>query len=169
MQKMQFVFNPHNRIFPSYPCVPWFNSFQLAVSTMTDITYQLEPQLAVDDFIDVLNRSTLGERRPVENRTRMTQMLAGADVICTARDATGKLVGVARALSDRCYATYLADLAVDAACQKQGIGRRLLRECHVAAGLNTMLILLAAPQAQSYYPHIGLTRHDSCWTIAREA
>lgn len=129
---------------------------------MANLTYRLEPQLPVDEFIDVLNRSTLGERRPVHDHARMAQMIAAADIICTARDETGELIGVARAISDRCYATYLADLAVDAAYQKQGIGRRLLRECHLAAGLNTMLILLAAPGAQSYYPHIGMTRHESC-------
>jgi hypothetical protein len=26
-----------------------------------------------------------------------------------------------------------------------------------------MLVLLAAPQARSYYPHVGLRQHDSCW------
>ena len=135
---------------------------------MLDISYQIEPDLPVDEFIEVLNRSTLGERRPVHDRERMAKMLAQADVIATARDPSGKLVGVARALSDFCYATYLADLAVDQTWQRRGIGQRLLRDCHAAAGLNTMLILLAAPKAQSYYPHIGLKKHESCWTIDRE-
>lgn len=135
---------------------------------MDQITYQVEPDLGVDEFIDVLNRSTLGERRPVHDRARMALMLAEADVINTARTADGLLIGVARALTDHCYCTYLADLAVDAAFQKQGIGQRLLRECHVAAGLDTMLILLAAPKAQTYYPHIGLNRHESCWIVDRQ-
>lgn len=133
------------------------------------IRYQSEPCLSVDEFVDVLVRSTLAERRPVADRARMDQMIAKADVVFTARTAEGLLVGVARALTDFCYCTYLADLAVDAAYQQQGIGQRLLRECHVAAGLKTMLILLAAPKAQSYYPHIGLNRHESCWTVDRES
>ncbi|MFO0918314.1 MAG: GNAT family N-acetyltransferase [Planctomycetaceae bacterium] len=79
------------------------------------------------------------------------------------------MVGISRALTDYHFCTYLSDLAVDVAFQKQGIGRRLIRETHLAAGLQTSLILLAAPKAQTYYPHIGLKRHESCWMIDRQA
>jgi GNAT superfamily N-acetyltransferase len=132
-----------------------------------DVTYQLEPDLAADDFIDVLVRSTLAERRPVNDRPTIQQMLAHAAIIVTAR-MDGKLVGVSRAISDFSYCTYLSDLAVDEAFQGQGIGRALIRRTHEAAGLNTMLILLAAPKAQSYYPHIGMAKHESCWIIPRQ-
>jgi hypothetical protein len=30
-----------------------------------------------------------------------------------------------------------------------------------------MLILLAAPKAVDYYPHIGMQQHPSCWFIPR--
>ena len=136
---------------------------------MPEITYQLEPALSVDEFLEVLVRSTLAERRPVHNREALAGMLAQADLIVTARDATGLLVGISRALTDYHFCTYLSDLAVDVAFQKQGIGRRLIRETHLAAGLQTSLILLAAPKAQTYYPHIGFKRHESCWMINRQA
>ena len=132
------------------------------------IDYQLEPQLSADEFIDVLVRSTLAERRPVDDRTTINGMLAKADVIVTARHA-GWLVGVARSITDFSFCTYLSDLAVDEAYQRQGIGRELIRRSHESAGLGTNLILLAAPKAQEYYPHIGMTRHESCWMIARRA
>jgi predicted N-acetyltransferase YhbS len=61
----------------------------------------------------------------------------------------------------------LADLAVDEAFQKQGIGRELIRRTHEAAGWSTNLILLAAPKAATYYPHIGMSRHESCWVVPR--
>lgn len=32
-------------------------------------------------------------------------------------------------------------------------------------GVATKLVLLAAPKAESYYPHIGMVRHNSCWLI----
>jgi GNAT superfamily N-acetyltransferase len=92
-------------------------------------------------------------------------MLENASLIVTARLA-GKLVGVARAISDFNYCTYLSDLAVDQAMQRCGIGRNLIEHVHRAAGLKTMLILLAAPAARDYYPHIGMHPHDSCWIIA---
>ena len=128
------------------------------------IEYGLEPGLAADEFIEILVRSTLAERRPVSERTTIERMLANADVIVAARDGL-QLVGVARAISDFGFCTYLSDLAVDQAYQGQGIGRELIRRTHEAAGRGTTLILLAAPKAESYYPHIGLTRHESCWTM----
>ena len=126
------------------------------------IDYQLEPQLSAEEFIDVLVRSTLGERRPVDDRERIESMLQNADLIVTAR-LNGRLVGVSRAITDFAFCTYLSDLAVDESCQKQGIGRKLIERTHEAAGLMTRLILIAAPKARSYYPHIGMVPHDSCW------
>lgn len=134
---------------------------------MADIEYSLEPGLGVDEFIDVLRRSTLAERRPVDDARTMADMLANADVIVAARDGRRLLVGVSRAITDFSYCTYLSDLAVDEGFQRQGIGRELIRRTHVAAGLKTSLILLAAPKAETYYPHIGMLHHNSCWRLAR--
>ena len=50
-----------------------------------------------------------------------------------------------------------ADLAVDVAYQRQGIGKRLIDETRQAAGESATLILDAAPAAQAYYPKIGMT------------
>jgi len=74
---------------------------------------------------------------------------------------------VSRAITDFAYCTYLSDLAVDVEYQRLGIGQELIRRTHEAAGLGTTLILLSAPKAASYYPHIGMTRHESCWIAER--
>jgi predicted N-acetyltransferase YhbS len=129
------------------------------------IDYALELDLSAEEFIDLLVRSTLAERRPVDDRATIEKMLANADIILTARQ-NQRLVAVSRALTDFAYCTYLSDLAVDVEFQRQGIGRELIRRTHEAAGVGTTLILLAAPKAQSYYPHVGMTKHESCW-IAR--
>lgn len=130
------------------------------------VTYQQEPHLTADEFIDLLVRSTLAERRPITDRATIAGMLTGASIVLTAR-SEGQLVGISRAITDFHYCTYLSDLAVDLAHQRQGIGKELIRQTHLAAGLSTTLVLLAAPQAVDYYPHIGMQRHDSCWTIPR--
>src|SRR2546423_116324 len=78
-------------------------------SAMPDVTYRLEPQLAVEEFIDVLVRSTLAERRPVSDIDTIRGMLKNADVIATAR-VDGRLVGVSRAITDFAFCTYLSDL-----------------------------------------------------------
>lgn len=128
-----------------------------------EISYALEPELSVEEFLDILHRSTLAKRRPVDDKMRVANMLRHADVIVTARDPQGMLVGVSRAITDFSYYTYLSDLAVDKQFQQQGIGRTLLRETHKHAGLVTSLILLSAPQAETYYPHVGMQKHNSCW------
>ena len=92
----------------------------------------------------------------------MEAMLRNADIIMTAR-CDGLLVGVARAVSDFSFCTYLSDLAVDENFQRRGIGRELIRRTQEAAGMNAKVILIAAPKAVDYYPHIGMVRHDSCW------
>ena len=126
------------------------------------IHYSEEASLSVDEFTGILFRSTLAARRPVDDPERVQQMLDGSTAIITAR-ADGELVGVARAISDKAFCTYLSDLAVDHAWQGQGIGRQLVDETHRICGINTSLIILAAPAAESYYPHIGMTAHNSCW------
>ena len=133
-----------------------------------DITFGIEPDLTAEQFVDVLRRSTLSERRPVDDVGRIEGMLRNADVIVAARNSEGLLVGVSRAITDFHYCTYLSDLAVDQSFQRCGIGKNLIRKTHVAAGLNTILILLAAPAAREYYPHIGMQKHDSCWTVRPE-
>lgn len=132
---------------------------------LVEIAYTLEPGLDAEEFIDVLRRSTLAERRPVEDVSRIIEMLRHADIIVAARNPNSSLVGISRAISDFSYCTYLSDLAVDHTYQGQGIGRSLLRKTHETAGLNTTLILLSAPQARTYYPHVGMKKHDECWII----
>lgn len=127
------------------------------------IIFSIEPELSTDEFVGVLESSGLAERRPVEDRPTMNRMLQNAGCIATARNQAGALVGVARALSDFSFCTYLSDLAVDVAYQRQGIGKQLIEKVHSVCGLSTTLILLSAPKAQSYYRHIGMQSHDSCW------
>jgi ribosomal protein S18 acetylase RimI-like enzyme len=131
------------------------------------VAYDLEPGLSSDEYVDLLVRSTLSERRPIAELETIAGMLANADLLLTARAGDGLLVGVSRAITDFSYCTYLADLAVDVAFQRRGIGRQLVVRTHEAAGIQTSLILLSAPQAQTYYPHIGMRRHDSCWIVDR--
>jgi predicted N-acetyltransferase YhbS len=134
---------------------------------MMSVRYELDPFLDADDFIDLLHRSTLALRRPVDDASVIRRMLKHADIIVAAR-IDELLVGISRAITDFSYCTYLSDLAVDEQHQRRGIGRELVRRTHQAAGLNTTLILLAAPKAERYYPHIGMTRHDSCWIVPRD-
>ncbi len=133
------------------------------LTTTTMIEYKIENDLWSEEFIDVLNRSTLAERRPVNDATRIKDMLKHANLVVTARE-NGKLIGVGRSLSDFAFCTYMSDLAVDETYQKMGIGKEIIRQTKLASPL-AKLILLAAPKAVNYYPRIGMTRHEHCFYI----
>jgi len=133
-----------------------------------DINYRNDVIISVDQFIDVLKRSTLAERRPVDDRDRIEKMLQHGNIIITAWQSD-LLIGVSRALSDFSFCCYLSDLAVDEAFQKKGIGKELIRLTHEAAGENAMLILLAAPKAVEYYPKIGMEQFKDCFIIRRKS
>ncbi|OYY55678.1 MAG: GNAT family N-acetyltransferase, partial [Sulfurovum sp. 28-43-6] len=92
-----------------------------------NITYKINEAILTDDFVDILNRSTLGERRPIDDKARLSDMLVNADVLVLAFDGE-KIVGLARSLTDFSYCCYLSDLAVDVAYQQQGIGKMLIKK-----------------------------------------
>jgi predicted N-acetyltransferase YhbS len=127
------------------------------------ISYRVGNDLDLDAVIDVYRDSTLGQRRPVDDRERMAAMLRNANLVVTAWDGD-LLVGIARSVTDFSYATYLSDLAVRSSHQKQGIGRELIRQTQVRGGKAT-IILLSAPGAVEYYPRIGFEQHASAWTL----
>lgn len=130
---------------------------------MDEIIYSLEKSLDPDEFIEVLKKSTLAERRPVDDEQRITTMCNNANLIVTAR-LNGILVGVARSITDFVYCTYLSDLAVDVKHQKKGIGKKLIEETKKATP-QAKLILLSAPAAIDYYPKIGMIKHSYCYFI----
>ena len=131
---------------------------------MANIVYAVEKVTAAE-FVDVLRRSGLAERRPVDEPDRVAKMIEHGNLIVTARDGT-KLIGVARSLSDFTYCTYLSDLAVDRAYQKQGIGKALIDKTREAVG-DSMVLLLSAPKAMTYYPHIGMPKADNAFIYPR--
>ena len=128
------------------------------------ITYRIGNDLDLDAVIELYRASTLGERRPVDDRERMGLMLRNANLVITAWEQD-LLVGIARSVTDFSYATYLSDLAVRGTHQRQGIGRELIHRTQEEGGKATV-ILLSAPKAVEYYPRIGMKSLPSAWTLA---
>ena len=128
------------------------------------VAYAVETGLDPAEFVDVLERSGLAERRPVHDQARVGAMVRNANLIVCARAENGQLVGVSRAITDFAFCCYLSDLAVDRVWQGRGIGAELIRRTHEAAGGESVtLILVAAPAARDYYPKVGLTSFPGCF------
>jgi predicted N-acetyltransferase YhbS len=128
------------------------------------IVIQRELSVDVDEIRSVFNSSTLGERRPIDDPDIVGDMIRHGNLLITARDA-GRLIAFARSLTDFSYVAYLADLAVDTAYQRGGIGRALIVETRRHLGPRSMLVLLAAPAARDYYPAIGFEQAASAWIL----
>lgn len=131
---------------------------------MHAIDYRVNETISAVEFVDLLGRTSLGARRPVDDLACIEGMLDNANLLVTAR-AAGKLVGVSRSVTDFHYCCYLSDLAVDEAFQRQGIGKELIRLTQAQLGKRCTLILLSAPAAVDYYPHVGFERHPQAWIL----
>lgn len=117
-------------------------------------------------FQQLLQRCSLGERRPSDDLERLTRMLDNSNLVVSAW-AEGTLVGIARSVTDFNYCCYLSDLAVDEHWQHQGIGKALLGHTEQALATGCKLILIAAPAANDYYAPLGFERNERCWVKPR--
>ncbi|SRR5690625_3491102 len=134
---------------------------------MANIHYSHSASISVEQMQDLLRRSTLAARRPVDRPDIIADMIRHADVLVTAW-AERQLVGIARSLTDFSYVAYLADLAVDQAWQRQGIGKQLMAQTRTRLGPNCRLVLLAAPDANDYYPRLGFEHNPRAWMLSAE-
>lgn len=129
-----------------------------------DITYRYGTDFSLDEAIELYRASTLGERRPIDDRDAMAEMMRHANLVVTAWDGA-TLVGISRSLTDFSYVAYLSDLAVHVNFQRRGIGVELIRLTREKLGPKAKIVLLAAPAAEEYYPRIGFRNHKSAWLL----
>lgn len=131
---------------------------------MKNIRYEVGQIPEVSEIIELYNKS--GIRRPTEDTARIAKMYAHSNLVITARSKS-ELIGIARSLTDFCFACYLSDLAVVKEYQKQGVGRALIELTQSEIGSETALILLSAPEAMNYYPKIGFAKIENGYIIRR--
>lgn len=132
-----------------------------------EIKYKINETISAEQFIGLLHRSTLGQRRPVDDTDCMEGMVRNSNLMVTAWD-NDKIVGIARSVTDFHYVCYLSDLAVDSDYKGTGIGKMLQSITQEQLGPNCKLILIAAPAANSYYEHIGYANNPRCWILNRD-
>jgi len=131
------------------------------------IEYKINIPISAEQFISVLKESSLADRRPIDDMECIKGMVENSNLIITAWD-DNNLIGVARSVTDFNYACYLSDLAVNKKYQKNGIGKKLQELTQKQLGKKCKLILISAPNANSYYEHIGFTNNERCWVLERE-
>ncbi|EKF9488649.1 GNAT family N-acetyltransferase [Vibrio cholerae] len=130
-----------------------------------EVEYFVNRPITPEQFVDLLNQTTLGARRPTDNYECISGMLENADLLVSAWIGE-RLVGIARSVTDFHYCCYLSDLAVLEQIQSKGIGKELIRQTFASLKKGCKLILLSAPQATEYYPKIGFKQHNSTWLMS---
>ncbi|EPM6097362.1 GNAT family N-acetyltransferase [Vibrio vulnificus] len=130
-----------------------------------EVEYFVNRPITPEQFVDLLNQTTLGARRPTDNYECISGMLENADLLVSAWIGE-RLVGIARSVTDFHYCCYLSDLAVSEQIQSKGIGKVLIRQTFASLKKGCKLILLSAPQATEYYPKIGFKQHNSTWLMS---
>jgi GNAT superfamily N-acetyltransferase len=127
------------------------------------ISYQVELSLELIEFQSILEDSGLSARRPMEDPLLLERMIKGANLLITAR-SEGQLVGLLRGLSDFCYRSFIADLAVARSFQRRGIGRQLIQVARNQAP-EARLILFSAEDAAPFYEKLGFHLHERCYQL----
>lgn len=123
----------------------------------------METGLTAEEYIACVGQSALGPTRPLGNTDRVQAMLDGSNLVVTARDDSGRLVGLFRGMTDWNWVCYCADMAVVETSQGQGIGARLIDKATEIIGPGVSIILLALPGAEGFYQKIGLTQTSAAF------
>jgi ribosomal protein S18 acetylase RimI-like enzyme len=130
------------------------------------LRYSIDEKVSVEQFAYVLKRSTLGQRRPIDDVECLEGMIKNSNLIVTCWN-DDLLVGIARSMTDFHWSCYISDLAVDASFQKEGIGKKLIALTQNSLGKHCKIVLLAAPSAKDYYSHIGFEADPRAWVLPR--
>ena len=130
-----------------------------------EIDYKDNEPITAEQFITLLKKTSLGVRRPIDDVEKIQAMLDNSNLTVTAW-CNGELIGIARSVTDFNFCCYLSDLAVDESIQSMGVGKYLILVTKEELTPDCKLILLAAPQAEGYYPKIGFDAHNSAWVLS---
>ena len=130
---------------------------------MKNLVFKVENGISLQEFQSILEDSGLSARRPMEDPLLLERMIKGSNLLITAR-LEGQLVGLLRGLSDFCYRSFIADLAVAHSYQRKGIGRQLIQVARNQAP-EARLFLFSAEDAALFYEKLGFHLHERCYQL----
>ncbi len=126
-------------------------------------TFQLPPAIAIRCWTadDLAVTQQLSEQNNWPTQHEQAELIASwynswPALVMTSDE---RVVGYVRALTDRYILLHIADLIVDPAYRKQGLGRLLLDVCH-AMYPRTLMALVAEEVAVPFYVQLGFRAGD---------
>jgi ribosomal protein S18 acetylase RimI-like enzyme len=128
------------------------------------VTYHTNEEISYPEYLDFLGRSDLGSQYPEERfQSRVSLTLRNCSIGISARDESGRLVGVCLGLTDFAYFLFITDLGVDRSFERLGIGKNLVERLHQEAGGpdDISVITVANARAIPFYKKVGYRQDDS--------
>lgn len=122
-----------------------------------------EERLSPEEYIGFLKRTDLGSQYPKERfPERIAKLVRTVSISLVARNEEGLIVGVLFGLTDFAYWLYVTDLGVDRDYSGRGIGTRLMRAAHEAAGgeKDIAVYLIANENAIPFYEKLGMKKAE---------
>ena len=120
-----------------------------------------EERLTAGEYIEFLKKTDLGSQYPKERfEERIDTLVKKASLSLVARDEEGSIIGVCFGITDFAYWLYVTDLGVDRNYTGRGIGRKLMKTAHQAAGgeKDIAVYLIANKNAIPFYEKLGMEK-----------
>ena len=122
-----------------------------------------EERISAEEYVEFLKTTDLGSQYPKERfGERIKKLVASVNLSLAARDGEGKLVGALFGLTDYSYWLFVTDLGVSREYEGRGIGSKLMRAAHAAAGgeKDIAVYLVANENAIPFYEKLGMEKAD---------
>jgi GNAT superfamily N-acetyltransferase len=121
------------------------------------VVYRGDTGVEIDELIELY--ASVDDRRQFYPEM-IKGAWTGADLAVTAR-RDGKLIGMARGITDRSTTLYICDVLVEPGEQKQGIGGELMRRLVAPYRDIYQTVLLTDPETIPFYEKLGYLRWES--------
>jgi aralkylamine N-acetyltransferase len=123
---------------------------------MKDVDYEAVREAPLDEIVELYQSAGWWQESP-EARTVIPSMIQGSLCFMVARSFDGRIIGMARVISDGFSDAYIQDVVVLSAHRGQGIGRELIRRLtqFCMDRKISWIGLVAEPGTQKMYEELG--------------
>jgi aralkylamine N-acetyltransferase len=123
---------------------------------MREVEYEIVSSAPVEEIVELYKAGDWWQESP-ESRDVIPGMIKGSLCFMVARSLEGRIVGMARVISDGYSDAYIQDVVVHKSLRGQGIGRELIRRLtqFCVARKIAWIGLIAEPGTQEFYEELG--------------
>lgn len=123
---------------------------------MREVEYEIVSAAPIEEIVELYKAGDWWQESP-ESRDVIPGMIKGSLCFMVARSLEGRIVGMARVISDGCSDAYIQDVVVLKSHRGQGIGRELIRRLtqFCVARKIAWIGLIAEPGTQGFYEELG--------------